>query len=113
MTALDPGLLAAWPARPGAPVLVADAVLDAVRHGHIHPHDTTQPAPELATGPLTPRQHQVLTLLMRGRTKAQIGVELGIAEDTVRNLVRKAYERLGAHNRVEAAIALGMLGGQR
>lgn len=113
MTALDPGLLAAWPARPGAPVLVADAVLDAVRHGHIPPNDTAPAATTPVSGPLTSRQHQVLVLLMRGRTKAQIGLELGIAEDTVRNLVRKAYERLGAHNRVEAAIALGMLGGQR
>jgi DNA-binding NarL/FixJ family response regulator len=52
-------------------------------------------------------------LLMRGHTKARIGAELGIAEDTVRNLVRQAYERLGAHNRVQAAIALGMLGGER
>lgn len=110
MTSLTPDLLAAWPARPGAPVLIADAVLDAVRHGHIPPHTTP---PEPARGPLTPRQHQVLMLLMRGHTKARIGAELGIAEDTVRNLVRQAYERLGAHNRVQAAIALGMLGGER
>jgi DNA-binding NarL/FixJ family response regulator len=54
---------------------------------------------------LTPRQTQVLQLLARGCSTAQVAERLGIANETVRNHVRGALRRLGAHSRLEAILA--------
>lgn len=111
MTALAPDQLAAWPVQPGAPMPVADTVLDAVRGGRIpgrpQPSQPVSPVPDR----LTPRQRQVITRMLDGRTKAQIADELGISPNTVRHLARDAYKRLGVHNRLQAALALGVIGG--
>jgi DNA-binding CsgD family transcriptional regulator len=53
---------------------------------------------------LTPRQAQVLHLLARGCSTEQMAVELGVAQDTIRNHVRAILRRLGVHSRLEAVI---------
>jgi PAS domain S-box-containing protein len=59
---------------------------------------------------LTPRQAEVLRLLERGRSTAQIAEELGLSPETVRNHVRHLLQALGASSRLEAvAIARGEL----
>jgi PAS domain S-box-containing protein len=57
---------------------------------------------------LTPRQGQVLELLERGRSTAQIAEELHLSAETVRNHIRRVLRATGAHSRLEAvAIANG------
>jgi len=64
-----------------------------------HPH------PELH---LTPRQSEVLDLLERGRSTAQIADELHLSRETVRNHVRHLLHAVGATSRLEAvAVARG------
>jgi PAS domain S-box-containing protein len=64
-----------------------------------------QPHPELH---LTPRQAEVLSLLERGRSTAQIAEELHLSRETVRNHVRHLLHALGASSRLEAvALARG------
>jgi DNA-binding CsgD family transcriptional regulator len=56
-----------------------------------------RPHPEL-----TPRQNQILHLLGRGHSTAQIAAELHLSVDTVRNHVRRMLRALGVHSRIEA-----------
>ncbi len=50
----------------------------------------------------TPRERQVLRLLMAGLTNTEIGRELDISERTVRMHLRNAYDKMGVNHRVEA-----------
>ena len=54
--------------------------------------------------PLTSRETSVLNLVAKGRTNQQIANELNIAEATVRTHVSHILDKLGASNRVEAAL---------
>ena len=57
---------------------------------------------------LTPRQAEVLRLLERGRSTAQIAEELHLSRETVRNHVRHLLHAMGASSRLEAvAVARG------
>ena len=51
---------------------------------------------------LTPREEQVLQLLVEGRAVRQIALELGIAPSTVKNHVQSIYGKLQVSNRAEA-----------
>jgi PAS domain S-box-containing protein len=63
-----------------------------------HPVDTTTPPhPHL-----TPRQVEVLRLLERGRSTKQIAAELHLSTETVRNHIRRLFQTLGVHSRLEA-----------
>jgi DNA-binding NarL/FixJ family response regulator len=55
---------------------------------------------------LSPRQREVLQLLSLGMDNDAIAAQLFISRNTVKFHVRTIYERLGVHNRVEAARAL-------
>lgn len=66
---------------------------------HLKPRPSTGPAE-----PLTGRETSVLNLLAKGRTNHQIAQELSIAEATVRTHVSHILDKLGASNRVEAAL---------
>lgn len=50
---------------------------------------------------LTPREHEILDLMVRGRTKAHIADAFFISENTVRNHVKHIYTKLDVHNRQE------------
>lgn len=60
------------------------------------------PHPELH---LTPRQAEVLALLERGRSTAEIAEELNLSRETVRNHVRHMFRKVGVHSRLEAVAA--------
>jgi PAS domain S-box-containing protein len=64
-------------------------------------HRASEAAPN-AHPHLTPRQNEVLHLLARGRSTAQIAEELHLSTDTVRNHVRRMLRALDAHSRIEA-----------
>jgi NarL family two-component system response regulator LiaR len=66
---------------------------------HLKPRPTSGPVE-----PLTGRENSVLNLLAKGRTNQQIAQELNIAEATVRTHVSHILDKLGASNRVEAAL---------
>jgi PAS domain S-box-containing protein len=71
-------------------------------------------APGGGPGPLSPREREVLSLLAEGRTSAEVGVLLGVSEETVQTHVRRAMTKLEARSRTQAvasAIRLGWLDG--
>ncbi len=64
----------------------------------------TRPLPESkAATVLSARECEVLALVVEGFTNEQIGSELGIAYNTVKNHLRSIYAKLDVKNRTEAA----------
>lgn len=66
--------------------------------------------PELAllalsegNNPLTPREREVLIAALPGIGHAEIAARLSLSEGTVRNHLSAAMQKLGVHNRMEAA----------
>lgn len=66
--------------------------------------------PELAltalvegNNPLTSREREVLSVARSGASLADIAAKLTLSEGTVRNHLSTAIQKLGAHNRMEAA----------
>jgi len=64
--------------------------------------DIDEDAPPPPHPHLTPRQVEVLRLLERGRSTAQMADELHLSTETVRNHIRGLMRTLGAHSRLEA-----------
>jgi DNA-binding NarL/FixJ family response regulator len=62
--------------------------------------DASDPVP--SPTPLTPRQHEVLTLLCRGLTNKLIARELKLSENTVRRHVQDILENFQVDSRMEA-----------
>jgi DNA-binding NarL/FixJ family response regulator len=54
--------------------------------------------------PLTEREEEVLALVARGRTNAEIATELFVGLSTVKTHVASLMTKLGARNRVEIAM---------
>jgi DNA-binding NarL/FixJ family response regulator len=65
--------------------------------------DRPAPKPSLAI-PLSPREVEVLELLVRGQSNQQIARELSISLSTVKNHVHRIITKLGVSDRVQAAI---------
>lgn len=59
-------------------------------------------AERLAAPELSPREGEVLELIVRGRSNKEIGSDLGVAENTVKNHVKVVLEKLGVQDRVQA-----------
>ncbi len=64
--------------------------------------DTEGPPPD-STRSLTPREREVLQLVTKGMTNKEIGAQLHIAENTVKNHLRNILEKLHLQNRAQAA----------
>ena len=60
------------------------------------------PTPELSK-----RQQEVLDLIVKGQTNAEIGDALSLQEDSVKKIVNVTFEKIGARNRSEA-VAIAM-----
>ena len=97
----------------------ADEVVAAARHAASAPRSFS--AQDLAavmarqiaapTGPqLTPRELEVLLLLVDGLAVGQISRRLFISESTTKTHVAKIYTKLGASNRAQAVMAAVRLG---
>ncbi len=66
------------------------------------------PAPALATPELTPREEQVLRLILMAKSTREIARELGIEQRTVKSYVARLMRKAGADNRVKLTVsALG------
>lgn len=92
----------------GAPALeVSFTLLDSVqlRSGGVWvpSGDRSQPGRSHTPSPLTPRESQVAMLVARGFSTTNIACTLGIAESTVRTLLRGAFRKTGTHGRLELA----------
>ena len=57
---------------------------------------------QAATITVSPQERDVLTRLSHGDTYAHIAQEMGITVHTVRNYIRRIYEKLQVHSRTEA-----------
>lgn len=97
------------------PDALVRAVLDLAAGGAVlDPRITARLLPRLVAGtppPLPPRPHdltlreqQVLRRLAAGDSNAAIGYRLGLAEATVKKYVSALLIKLGAENRVQAAL---------
>lgn len=60
-------------------------------------HDSPSPM-------LTPREVALLHLIAQGQTDQDIGAHLGLAERSVRYNLRRLYDKLGVHSRIDAAV---------
>ena len=53
---------------------------------------------------LTPREGQILDLLSKGKVPKEVGNELGISYETVRDYLKSVYQKLHVRSRTEAVI---------
>ena len=53
---------------------------------------------------LTEREHQLLFLMVQGRTNAEIARSLSLTTQTVRNYCSRLYEKIGVHTHGEAIV---------
>jgi len=66
--------------------------------------DSAPQVPVQPIDPLTEREEEVLALVARGRTNAEIATELFIGLSTVKTHIAAVMAKLGARNRVEIAM---------
>jgi DNA-binding NarL/FixJ family response regulator len=59
---------------------------------------------------LTRRENTVIGMLAEGKSYAEVGLRLGVSENTVRSHVRSIYDKLGVRSKTEAVIAALRLG---
>ena len=84
--------------------LLAPAVTRAVVEEFTRIPVRAQPAVPPAVGELTPREREVLDLLIRGLSNPEICRELVISEATAKTHVAKILQKLGLRDRVQAVI---------
>ncbi len=66
----------------------------------------TMPRPAESLAPeIRPREKQILVLIARGMSNADIAAELYLSEGTVRNYASALFNRIGVTDRTQAAIA--------
>jgi DNA-binding NarL/FixJ family response regulator len=66
---------------------------------------TTRPAPVPGIADLTPREEEVLRLIARGLSNAELADRLVLGEGTVKTHVARVLAKLGVRDRVEAVVA--------
>lgn len=118
--AIDEGAAGFIPKSTRGPVL--RAALSLVLSGGLYlPPHALEPAPAPVRPPrsgptprgvdtLTPKQLEVLRLMARGLTNAEIGDVLGVALGTVKSHVAAIFQALDVSNRTEAALVMRHLG---
>lgn len=82
--------------------LIAPSVTARLLATFAHRGDATPPTQPVV--PLTEREEEVLLLVARGRTNAEIGTDLFISVSTVKTHLGSLMNKLGARNRVEIAM---------
>jgi DNA-binding NarL/FixJ family response regulator len=67
-------------------------------------------SPGVANPLLSPREHDVLRQVARGRTNKEIASALHVTEGTVKNHLTNIFSRLGVLDRTQAALKARELG---
>lgn len=57
---------------------------------------------------LTPREHELMSLVAKGLVNKQIAFELGVTETTIKFHMRNIYKKLRARNRVQALMRMNI-----
>ncbi len=65
---------------------------------------------EPLTESFTPRQQEVVEMMMKGLSNKKIASEMGLVEATIKMHITAIFKRLGVSNRTEAALAAQKLG---
>ncbi|HVC40835.1 MAG TPA: response regulator transcription factor [Candidatus Saccharimonadales bacterium] len=91
-----------------------EALADGIRHVHagrpaLHPLVATRlmqrgRSPSPGHGDLTPRERDVLRLVVEGLANKQIAQRLGIGEKTIKTHVSRVLAKLGVADRTQAAV---------
>ena len=93
------------------PTALAQAVMGSLRNGGLASGRTGRPKPqpqpptsglERGLSRLTPREGEVLGLLVAGLSADVIAARLGVSSNTVRSHLQAVLSKLGVHNRVQA-----------
>ena len=69
-----------------------------------------QSAPPVLAASLTPRDMEILSLLVQGQSNRQIGMQVRLGPGTVRNHLSRIFRKLGVSSRTEAAVRALELG---
>ncbi|MFI9273230.1 response regulator [Kitasatospora sp. NPDC052896] len=72
--------------------------------GTPRPSSADSPAPHRDLAPLTPREAEVLTLLGRGLSNAELADELTLSESTVKTHVTRIFAKLNLRDRAQAVV---------
>ncbi len=64
---------------------------------------TTQTSTDLSN--LSPQERRVLALVTEGRTNKEVGEQLSLSENTVKNYLANVFEKLNVKTRAQAAVA--------
>ena len=56
------------------------------------------------TSTLTPREHQIVALVVEGRSNREIATRLGLSPQTVKNQLSVILDKLGVTSRVQLAV---------
>jgi DNA-binding NarL/FixJ family response regulator len=94
------------------PPLLAQMVLDADGSSLSFPGDDRRAAPDVLAR-LTPRQRDVLELLVKGKSNKEIARDLDLGEGTVKIHLAALFRNLGVRNRATAAVAGAQLLGMQ
>lgn len=73
-------------------------------------HEVFSPAPDEPARPLSAREREVVALIARGATNAEIAGELYLSPHTVKEHTSSIYRKLGVRNRAAAVQAAQRLG---
>jgi two-component system, NarL family, response regulator len=103
--ALQGGAASYLPKTVGQPELLKAIRLVAQGHRYVPPDIAARLAERLPCEELTPREQQVLALVVEGATNAQIARSLTIAGSTVKNHISSIFGKLGVTQRTEAVAA--------
>jgi two-component system NarL family response regulator len=105
--ALQGGAASYLPKTAGQPELLKAIRLVAEGRTYVPSDLAVRLAERLPCQELTPREQQVLALVVEGASNAQIAHGLGIADGTVKNHISSIFEKLGVTQRTEAvAVAI-------
>jgi two-component system nitrate/nitrite response regulator NarL len=85
-------------------VLSREVVRVLVKHTNANNHPPEQARSVSDRPALTPREQDVLRLIVEGADNAAIGLELSISRHTVKQHVTNIFEKLSVRTRVEAAV---------
>jgi DNA-binding NarL/FixJ family response regulator len=106
LAALEDALKGGAPMSPG----VARKLMDLVRQG-VPATAAAVCRPEAGVEPLTPREKQILALVVEGLLDKEIAAKLGIAVSTVKNQLASVYLKWRVRSRTEAAVRYVRQGG--